>query len=1060
MHRSYRQLVGALALVATGVPLFAQGTLTDLDIPRDNQKGRYLNFERAQLRPLALSGDGSRLYTLNSPGARIEVFDTSSDVRLYEIPVGVGAVSIVRRPGTEEYWVVDEVASSVSIVDGPNATILRSVRVGAGPHGIAFTDTGDRAYVTCSEVDRVDVISSASSTVVKSIPIPARDPRGIVWANGRVWLVSFNSGNNTAPIGAPGHPEQVIGVREVSGAGVTPLPDRDLFSITTKHNPAQDSLDLSATRTGLGTTLFDVCPRPGTTELWIPNTDALNALHRGEKNFVAGQVVSNRITVVNTASSAPPLVIDLDALGPGLVKCAQPTSVSFNASGTRAYVSGFGSDLVAVLDVQPGPVAVWSGVVRLPPKQSYPRGTGPRATLSALGGAKLYVYLRTDNSLTAVDLNALPGGGNYDVTASLPFTLGFEGITDEERLGRHLFANADFSKSHTSSCASCHVDGHRDGLAWDLSNFLDPEGTPNDQLAYPLDDKGALVTQSVRRMQEIAPYHWRGEKQSINDFQSAFATLLENQVGGQAAQIGPDFQYLRHYLNRLVYPPNPRAALDRRYSAQALAGANIFLQKPVLGNLTCASCHQLPLGTRGDVVTDVAAGVIHSAAVPALRGVGDKGAPSFVIGGDFGTRTEIGAGWTHGGGAATLRDAVLRPDPQTGLPTFNLSSTEADQVVAFLEEFDSGLAPAAGYLATAHAANAGSFLASDLALLENQARRHNCDLIFYRAPIVLAGGTLLQLHGRYDPATGLYQPAMRSAPQLDHAALLAEAAAGRPVTFVGLPLGMGYPFGLDRDCDGLWDQDEDRLGTDPEDWDTDSDHYPDGYEADWGMNPLTPDTSSPDTQGATLVGPARFLWASTNAIKFEFDTSEMTKVWISYNGGYVVQRLPLGPPAYDTHHDVVLDGLEPNSAINIQLLMRDPSGNVTIDTSTNFHTLPRVLGDPAAVDTISLSLLPGQPANQLQSDVRLASGGVHVGAGYTVHASLYQVRFDGTLTLVANNLQAQTGTTGRARFVAPLPPQSLSMGLLYFVVTDAQAPGGAAPYVMALDSLLFKTIAY
>ncbi len=1054
------RLARACALLGLSLSAWGQGPLTNADIPRDNQKGRYLNFERAQVAPLALSAVGSRLYTINSPGARLVVLDTATNQRLLEVPIGIGAVSLARRPGTEELWVVDDVASTVSVVDPAKACIVRSLRVGAQPHGIAFTASGDRAYVTCSAAARVDVIAAASFTLANSIPIPAHDPRGIVWQNGRAWLVPLTSGNNTAPIGLPGTPNHVVGVKKVVGPGLNPLPDRDLFAIQTQNDPALDALDPAATVTGLGTTLFNVCPRPGTSELWIPNTEALNADHKGEKNFVAGQVVSNRITVVDTSAAQPPRVIDLDAIAPTDRKCAQPTAVAFDPAGTRVYVAGYGSDLVAVFDIVAGGQLAWAGAITLPPKQFYPRGTGPRALLLGPSGTTLYVYLRIDNAVTAIDLAALPTGGNFLVTANLPFTLGFEGITDEERLGRHLFANANFSKSLTSSCASCHIDGHLDGLAWDLGAFLDPEGTPDDQLAFPLDDKGALVTQSTRRMQDQAPYHWRGEKHSINDFQVAFPNLLENQVNGHADEIGPDFQYLRHYLNRLIYPPNPRAALDRNYTPQELAGANVFLTKPVLGSLTCSSCHQLPLGTGGDLVTEVAAGVIHSADVPALRGVGDKSSPAWNIGGAFGTRTELGAGFTHGGGAATLRDAVLRRDETTGQPLFNLTAAEADQLVAFLRAFDSGLAPATGYIATANASNAASFAAGELAYLKSQALAGNCDLVFYRSPRVVAGSEPVQITGRFDVTTGKFQPAARNAAQLDSAFLISEAAAGRAVTFVGLPLGMGYPFGLDRDCDGLWNLDERRRGTNPDVWDTDGDGLPDGYEVDWSLNPLVPNASSPDTQAPTLVGPVRLTWASTNTLKFEFDTSEMTKVWLSYNGGIVVQRLPLGPPAYDTHHDVVLDGLDPNTAIHLQLLIKDPAGNSTVDTSAVFQTRPRVLGEPAGVDQIALSVVNGVPVNLLRADVSLKSGAQPAAAGYLVQGSVYQVLFGGALALVSNSAQALTTASGTATLFVPLPAQPALPSSLVFVVRDVRAPAGAAPYVLAQNKLSNAAVVY
>jgi len=1060
MYLLDRQRLGLLVLFLSGAPLFAQVPLTDSQIPRDNQKGRYLNFERAQLAPFVLSSDGTRLFALNTSGARVEVIDTATDARVHEIPIGIGAVSIARRPGTEELWVVDENASTVLVIDPAAMTIVRSIRVGGLPHGIAFTDTGDRAYVTCSGVRRVDVISVASGTVVNSIPIPARDPRGIVWQNGRAWLVPLDSGNNTAPIGAAGQPEKVIGVVRVVGPGVNPLPDRDLFSIVSQPNPALDALDLAATRTGLGTTLFNLVPRPGTSELWIPNTDALNADHKGAKNFVAGQVISNRITVVDTSNSLPPVIIDLDAIAPPDVKCAQPTSVVFDPNGTRAYVTGYGSDLVAVLDLPPGGPVTWAGAVTMPQKAGSPPGSGPRAAILGPTGTKLYVYQRIDDSFSTIDLANLPAGGNFLLNASPASPLGLECVSFSERRGRHVFADANFSKSLTSSCNSCHIDAHLDSLAWNLGDFLDPEGTPNDQLAFPIDDKSALVTQSTRRMMDQGPYHWRGEKRTLEDFKGAFTGLLEHQPGVGSPNLNDEFTYLHRYLDKLVYPPNPRAALDRHYSPQALAGANIFLQKPVLGSLTCASCHQLPIGTGGDIVSEVADGVIHSADVPALRGVGDKGAPPYFIGGDFGTRTEIGTGWMHGGAAPTLLDAVLNVDPQTGQPRFNLTPQEADQVVAFLMEFDSGLAPATGYMATANPGNAATFLASDLQFLESQARSGNCDLVYYRTPRPVSARKPAQVRGRFDPASGKFQPAMRSARQVSDLSLIAEAAAGWPVTFVGLPLGMGYTFGLDRDCDGLWDYDEARRGTDVDEWDTDGDGYPDGYEVEWGMNPRAPDASSPDTQAPTLAAPVHLLWASTNTLKFEVDTTEMVKLAIAYNGNYYVERLPLGPPLYDTHFDVVLNGLEPNTTIQLQLLLRDPAGNATIDTSATFQTRPRVLGDPAAVGQINLTIVPGLPANQLQADVSLVSAGAPASGGYRVRGAVYQVSFGGALTLLADNLQAMSGASGTASLMLPLPPQQVTPGTLMFVVRNVQPLPGAAPYVLALDAELASNVVY
>ena len=77
------------------------------------------------------------------------------------------------------------------------------------------------------------------------------------------------------------------------------------------------------------------------------------------------------------SGGAPTWILDLDALVPPDQRCAEPTHVAFDASGARAYVAGFGTDRIAVLDVASG-AATWAGTIDLVPKQFYPGGVGPR----------------------------------------------------------------------------------------------------------------------------------------------------------------------------------------------------------------------------------------------------------------------------------------------------------------------------------------------------------------------------------------------------------------------------------------------------------------------------------------------------------------------------------------------------------------------------------------------------------------------------------------------------------------------------------------------------------
>src|SRR6185295_3889692 len=110
-------LVSAIAFCAVTGASQHRGNLTNDAFPFDNVAGRLVQFGMPALHPLEFSRDGSELYALNQPGAHLAVLDPLTLSRTGDVSIGIGAVSVVARPGTREVWVVDAVDSSVSVVD-------------------------------------------------------------------------------------------------------------------------------------------------------------------------------------------------------------------------------------------------------------------------------------------------------------------------------------------------------------------------------------------------------------------------------------------------------------------------------------------------------------------------------------------------------------------------------------------------------------------------------------------------------------------------------------------------------------------------------------------------------------------------------------------------------------------------------------------------------------------------------------------------------------------------------------------------------------------------------
>ena len=78
----------------------------------------YVNFESGQVRPIALSADGARLFAVNTPDGRLEIFDVTVGglQKRQSVPVGIDPVAVAVRSATE-VWVVNHLSDSVSIVD-------------------------------------------------------------------------------------------------------------------------------------------------------------------------------------------------------------------------------------------------------------------------------------------------------------------------------------------------------------------------------------------------------------------------------------------------------------------------------------------------------------------------------------------------------------------------------------------------------------------------------------------------------------------------------------------------------------------------------------------------------------------------------------------------------------------------------------------------------------------------------------------------------------------------------------------------------------------------------
>ncbi|MEY4672596.1 MAG: hypothetical protein RL148_380 [Planctomycetota bacterium] len=794
----------------------------------------HVNFESGQVQPMRLTPDGRLLLVADTTNSRLSVFDLrqpSLPQLVAEIPVGLEPVSVNARTN-DEVWVVNQVGDSVSIVSLALGVVVDTIRVKDEPSDVVFA--GGKAFVTAATTDQVHVFDAATRVPLGVVEVFGKDPRSLaVSPNGaKVYAVVQRSGNGTTiiPFNAPGmtvpslppgstlptppRAGRIVRADDPQWLGTTALPtgfslpDNDVVEIDVA------SLTVSRNFRRVGTINTGIAVHPTTGDLWVANTEARNLV--SFEFALKGHAVDNRVTRITTG--ATPTVTPVD-LNPGVnyatmpnpaaqaTALADPFGVAVDAASNRIYVAAQGSDRIGVLD---GNGAVVGRIDVRPVGAGTRQMRGPRALVLHPTTGILYVHNRMTDTVGVVDRAA--GTLVREVAIAthdpVPATL---------REGRKFLYDARLSGAGAMSCASCHVDGDTDGIAWDLGDpygvmepiptqpqpfdtlFLLSATTPIGRNFHPM--KGPMTTQTFKGLAATNPLHWRGDRSNFQAFNGAFVTLmgLSNQIPTA------DMNDYAAFATSIAFPPNPNQLLTRTLrsspagnnEAAGLAAYNQVVQNIlIIGDVSCVRCHSLPTGTNRAIVEGPQTlEEPQHMKVPQLRnmyrktGFNRTGAPQ-----------KSGFGFTHDGSLDTLTSFFAQPvfDPWP--------AATKDDIVTFLRSFDTGTGPLVGYQATMTSATVGSAtLNNDLTLLTGgtTGTPRQIDLV---ALGVLDGRQAGLL---YRPGTADFASDRTGEGPFTLAQLQARVQqGGTRLTFLGVPPGSGTRMALDRDLDGALNGDE------------------------------------------------------------------------------------------------------------------------------------------------------------------------------------------------------------------------------------------------------------
>ncbi|MGH7788254.1 MAG: YncE family protein, partial [Candidatus Binatia bacterium] len=624
------------------------------------------------------------------------------------------------------------------------------------------------------------------------------------------------------------------------------LPDRDVFRLDALADPPREV----AAFAHVGTVLFNMIVDPSTGTLYVSNTEARNEVrfegHGAGRTTLRGHLHESRITLIDgDAVVSRHLNKHITALPEGYhtapmpaaveaASLATPVDMALASDGTL-YVAAFGSSKVAVYAT-----AELAADTFVPEAVRHIEvsGGGPAGLALDEAHQRLYVLTRFDNAVKVIDTatgaelaqHRLHNPEPQRVVAGRPF----------------LYDARATSSNGEASCATCHVFGDVDSLAWDLGNpdgdvvpMFNPLGPTGLRPPFhPM--KGPMTSQTLRGMRHQGPMHWRGDRtgsQFVGDpraydtdlafkaFNAAFDELLGRDEGELSDE---DMQAFTDFALEIQPPPNPVRSLDNQLTAAQASGRQLFLNRDAITDSAahCAGCHTLDardgqFGTLGQTTFDDQP---QQFKVPQLKNayqkIGMFGMPSVHVAqvrpedAAFQGEQIRGFGFLHDGSVATVFD-FLRGS------IFRLDDTQRDGLEEFVLAFDTTFAPIVGQQITLTADNgavAGPRIdlmiaraRSNFALIDQPGARE-CDLVARALVGGQARGFLL------DAVSGEYRSDRESEATISDTQLRALAAGpGATVTYTCAPPGEGIRVGLDRDSDELFDRDEIDLGSDPAD---------------------------------------------------------------------------------------------------------------------------------------------------------------------------------------------------------------------------------------------------